>query len=100
MTTLQGNDVIPKLANEDQEAKLQNLVNISEKLKMLYEEQNEILESLPKGVPLVSSVCNDGLTEFRTYVIDAPVGHYVYYHNLSLTMNTKTTKKDQKTLGL
>lgn len=99
MTTYKGETLDPVLVEDAAlEGLLQRLINITEELKSLYEERDAILQGFPKNKPLVAEVTKDGLTEYRTFIVGTPTGHYVQYKELDFVMDAKTTKKDMQTL--
>lgn len=96
MTTYKGETIDPQLADEDQ-IRIINMLEIAgDRIKKLGEEYQRLLTELPSKTPLVSEI--DG--EHRTYIVDAPTGHFITYRSLDFAMNTKTTKADLKALGL
>lgn len=96
MTTYKGETLEPRVADFDEESSIQRMLEIREKLKVLSTEYSNLIQSLPTKEPLVCEV--DG--EHRTYIVDAPTGHFVTYRELDMVMDAKTTKADLKALDL
>lgn len=96
MTTYLGETIQPHEANSEEKALLREYLSIKDSLTACYERMEELSKKLPKGVPLVMK--NNG--EYRTYIMDTPKGHFVQYKSHTLTMDTKTTKKDMQELNL
>ena len=88
-----GEDLEARLATPEETSKFIRRAAITEEVKKLYEEMDQIDGSLPQRVALITDMPNSEGVDTRTYVLGEPSGRFVNYKKLDLLMNAKTTKK-------
>lgn len=98
MTTYKSEQLTPNLGNDSQFQVINSILQLYAKIKELEEQKAELLTKLPKKTPIVLEIEDEEGKNFRTFIVDAPTGHYVTYRELELSMNAKTTKADLKEL--
>ncbi len=104
MTTVNGQNVTPRLATQEEAALIQEIYDLKAQAKAIYEKIDTLYAKLEVGIPLVATLTQmneDNVAEsaLRTVVLGKPQGHYVYYKELGFVLDQKTTKADQTTLN-
>jgi hypothetical protein len=101
MAIINGIEVEPRFATNEQTAMIQRILDLNEQVKSLIEERDVCFANLCDHEdacrPLVVEIAlpeNRQESEYRLIQLGTPKGHYVYYRDLDFVVNRKAAAKD------